>query len=239
MTTQSLELPITQKIYRLTQSLLQRGRKHGWVSVARLMQRRLNVYRYEARLGINTCGWIGKDSISKNPLCLSYEPFDYETIQLAISKLKIDPVLDGFLDYGAGKGRVMAVAAQFPFKRILGVELSPYLTESANQNMRNLKRRVCQGPIEAVVADACDFEVPADISAIFLFNPFCGEVLDRVVARIEESLDRHPRAVSLVHVHFRSAPSPFARSAKFSLNEELPLICREDMSAELYSSRCD
>ncbi len=230
----SLELPLTEKISRFTRYLVTRGRNHGWISVVRLMRRRLNMYWFEAKLGINTRGWIGKESISNNPLCLSYEPFDYETIYAALSKIPIDPQVDGFLDYGAGKGRVMAVAAQYPFKRILGVELSAYLCQAAQRNFTLLKRRVCKGPIEIVTADACDFEVPADITAIFLFNPFCGEVLDRVVARIEASVSRYPREVRVVHVHFKAAPSPFLHLKNFTRLEELPLICREDMSAEMF-----
>jgi predicted RNA methylase len=36
-----------------------------------------------------------------------------------------------FLDYGAGLGRVLILAAMLPFKRVIAVELSPILAAKA------------------------------------------------------------------------------------------------------------
>lgn len=40
-----------------------------------------------------------------------------------------------FLDLGSGKGRMVLSAARFPFRRIIGVELSNDLTAIARRNV--------------------------------------------------------------------------------------------------------
>ena len=40
-----------------------------------------------------------------------------------------------FVDYGSGKGKAMFLAAEYPFKRIVGVEFAPALHEIACKNL--------------------------------------------------------------------------------------------------------
>ncbi len=50
--------------------------------------------------------------------------------------LAIHPVeRTAFVDIGAGKGRAMMLAAEMPFRRIVGVELHPQLAAAARQNL--------------------------------------------------------------------------------------------------------
>src|SRR4051794_21977627 len=41
-----------------------------------------------------------------------------------------------FVDYGSGKGRALLLAAEFPFRRAVGVEFSPELHEAALANFQ-------------------------------------------------------------------------------------------------------
>jgi predicted RNA methylase len=101
-----------------------------------------------------------------------------------------------FIDMGSGKGRVLFVAAEYPFRKVIGVEFSNALHEDALANLKRYKYsgRRC-GDIEAVHADARDFEFPDDNLVIYLFNPFGPEVMERMLANLESSLERHPRHV--------------------------------------------
>jgi cyclopropane fatty-acyl-phospholipid synthase-like methyltransferase len=104
-----------------------------------------------------------------------------------------------FIDVGSGKGRVLFVAAEYPFRKVMGVEFSNALHDDAVANLKRYKfpRRRCTD-IEPVHADAREFEFPNDNLVIYLFNPFGDEVMERMLENLERSLKRHPRHVIVV-----------------------------------------
>ena len=104
-----------------------------------------------------------------------------------------------FIDVGSGKGRVLFVAAEYPFRKVMGVEFSNALHDDAVANLKRYKfpRRRC-ADIEPVHADAREFEFPNDNLVIYLFNPFGEEVMERMLENLERSLERHPRHVIVV-----------------------------------------
>ena len=99
-----------------------------------------------------------------------------------------------FIDVGSGKGRVLFVAAEYPFRKVIGVEFSNALHDDAVANLKRYKfaGRRC-ADIEPVHADAREFEFPDGNLVIYLFNPFGPEVMGRMLANLERSLERHPR----------------------------------------------
>jgi cyclopropane fatty-acyl-phospholipid synthase-like methyltransferase len=104
-----------------------------------------------------------------------------------------------FIDMGSGKGRVLFVAAEYPFRKVIGVEFSNALHDEAVANLKRYKYpgRRC-ADIEPVHVDARDFEFPNDNLVIYLFNPFGPEVMERMLANLEKSLERHPRHAIVV-----------------------------------------
>jgi SAM-dependent methyltransferase len=104
-----------------------------------------------------------------------------------------------FIDVGSGKGRVLFVAAEYPFHKVMGVEFSNALHDDAVANLKRYKfpRRRC-ADIEPVHADAREFEFPNDNLVIYLFNPFGAEVMERMLENLERSLERHPRHAIVV-----------------------------------------
>lgn len=121
---------------------------------------------------------------------------------LALQQLKRLPpaaLQAHFVDYGCGKGRGMAVGMIAGFRRVAGVELMPKLAEVAEVNLKRLRRRFPQTVVHICVGDAAAF-VPGDAPLVaFLYNPFRGETLRRVVARLQEHTQRH--AVWVVYVN--------------------------------------
>jgi SAM-dependent methyltransferase len=104
-----------------------------------------------------------------------------------------------FIDMGSGKGRVLFVAAEYPFRKVIGVEFSNALHDDAVANLKRYKfsGRRC-ADIEPVHVDARDFEFPDDNLVIYLFNPFGPEVMERMLANLERSLEKHPRHAIVV-----------------------------------------
>jgi SAM-dependent methyltransferase len=106
---------------------------------------------------------------------------------------------DTFLDIGCGVGRVVCGAAQYGFRRVIGIDIDARMTELAAQNARQLRHRRC--PVEVINTDATAFTIPDDVTIVFLYNPFQGATLATVMRRLIESADRAPRAVRVAYAN--------------------------------------
>jgi SAM-dependent methyltransferase len=107
-----------------------------------------------------------------------------------------------FVDIGSGKGRALLLAAEYPFRRIVGVEIAPALHEAAHKNVGAWKAKYPDGRvIEARLGDARSFDFPAEPLVVYLFNPLPEAALVGVIARLEQSLLEKPRAAYVVYHH--------------------------------------
>ena len=102
---------------------------------------------------------------------------------------------DGILDYGCGKGAVLALFSHYPFGKIAGIELSAKLVEIARENLRKLKLK----DILLINADATTFKDIDEFNYFYFFNPFQGHIFKCVIDNIIESIHRHPRTVRLLY----------------------------------------
>jgi SAM-dependent methyltransferase len=106
-----------------------------------------------------------------------------------------------FIDMGSGKGRMLLLAAECPFRRILGIEFAAELHRQAVENIaacRGIWLRCRQ--IESVAMDAADFRFPDDNLVLYFFNPFGCATMRRVLEELRTSLKRLPRDVLLVTI---------------------------------------
>lgn len=123
----------------------------------------------------------------------------YQDFKTAIQGMEIRPDRDVFVDYGSGVGAVVLMAALYPFKRVIGVELSKDLSAIAHQLVeRNRRRLRCQN-IELVTTDATAYALPDDVNVIFFYSPFHGSLLVKVFENIRASLARAPRKVTIIY----------------------------------------
>jgi hypothetical protein len=105
-----------------------------------------------------------------------------------------------FIDLGSGKGRTLLMASDYPFRRIIGVELLPALHRTAHDNLSTYTNEAQKCfALETICADATEFAFPAEPTVLFLFNPFPESGLRRVVANLEQSLREDPRAVYVLY----------------------------------------
>jgi SAM-dependent methyltransferase len=105
-----------------------------------------------------------------------------------------------FIDLGSGKGRTLLMASDFPFCRVVGVELLPALNLIAQENLNKYRSdaQKCFA-IESTCADAAGFDFPGEPIVLFLFNPFPESGLRRVIANLEQSLREYPRKVYVLY----------------------------------------
>ncbi len=105
-----------------------------------------------------------------------------------------------FLDLGSGKGRTLLMASDYPFRRIVGVELLPSLHRIAKENLQRYRgeSQKCFS-LESICADATQFSLPEGPLVIYLFNPFPESGLRMLLRNLERSLAEHPRPVYVLY----------------------------------------
>ena len=105
-----------------------------------------------------------------------------------------------FIDFGSGKGRTLLMASDYPFRKIVGVELLPSLHLIAQENI--LKYRSDSQKcfvVESVCGDATEFVFPDEPLLLYLFNPLPESGMRRMLGNLGRSVAEHPRAVFLVY----------------------------------------
>ena len=109
-----------------------------------------------------------------------------------------------FLDVGAGKGRAMMLASQYPFLRVEGVELNPQLAAIAHANFARWGSDPAANalaPLRLHQADATRHPLPPEPTLAYLFHPFEGKLLRRFLRLVTGSLASNPHAFDLVYVN--------------------------------------
>jgi hypothetical protein len=109
-----------------------------------------------------------------------------------------------FLDIGAGKGRALLLASQFPFAAVEGVELNCSLSRIAQSNIDIWLRDAKASPLAPITlhhADATIHPLPKSPTLAFLFHPFEDPVLKRFLKHIETHQSEHPHAFDLMYVN--------------------------------------
>jgi SAM-dependent methyltransferase len=94
-----------------------------------------------------------------------------------------------FIDLGCGKGRATIIASEFPFLRIIGVELSPALAAIARKNAATVERRFPgRPPITVVQSNILEFELPPGKLVFFNYNAFGETIHALLLTKLEASL---------------------------------------------------
>ena len=129
-----------------------------------------------------------------------YQPTDPALFREMMAGLPIEFESFTFVDLGSGKGRTLLMASEYPFRKIVGVELIAELHRAAEENIRayhSPTQRCSQ--IEAVCLDAGEFDFPETPLVLYLFNPLPERALFKLVQRLGKSLAEAPRAVWIVY----------------------------------------
>jgi predicted RNA methylase len=130
----------------------------------------------------------------------------YEPVPVAEFTALLDAVdapLEGFtfVDLGCGMGRALMLATRYPFKQIVGVEVSPALAAIARENVTrwmhshdNLRCR----DVRIVRRDATLWALPAGDLVVFLYNPFGEKSMRRLLDRWSKRTKDH-RLIVIYH----------------------------------------
>jgi SAM-dependent methyltransferase len=191
-------------------------------------ERRLHQWeerRLDRRLGIDTAGSVEPADLMV-PEGDATAGFAYVGTQPRLARLWL-AALPGrrdsftFVDMGSGKGRVLAIAAEAGFARVVGVEFAKELHEVAAANARLLRKRRLS--IEPILGDAGAFEFPEEPIVVYFSNPFRESVMEHVVDNLSASYAALPRPIVVVYEQM-TEERPNRRTRNIELLDRVPFL---------------
>ncbi|WP_438036036.1 SAM-dependent methyltransferase [Sorangium sp. So ce204] len=166
---------------------------------------------FDRRYGVTTSGSVeARDAgiTDENVLtnAIRYVPIPEPVMRHILRTVtkELNPGEFSFVDLGCGWGRAVLIASWFPFKEIIGVEVSPAHCEIANRNIgQYLESRAgdratkCRS-IRVSHANALDFEFPDSNLLIYMFRPFSGSLFRGVLDKLHQFRVKTGRQVLVV-----------------------------------------
>jgi tRNA G46 methylase TrmB len=129
-----------------------------------------------------------------------YQPTEPSLFHEMVTALAIDFRQFTFIDIGSGKGRTLLMAANYPFQRVIGVEIVPELHVAALENITAYKSDSQQCfAIEAHCEDARTFTFPTGSLLLYLFNPLPKAGLMTLLSGLEHALAEQPQPVFVLY----------------------------------------
>jgi hypothetical protein len=171
---------------------------------------RIEGWWFDATRGVRTEGYFAVYQVT---FTVTGEPgYDYlptrpSLVRRVLGRLPVRDLAEyTFVDMGSGKGRVLLVAAEYPFREIRGVE---FIGELHHQAVQNISRYRYPGlrcsDVESVKLDALEYVFPESKLILYLYNPFSPEVVRKVLTNLGKSLAERPRHVVVILVNLESA----------------------------------
>ena len=204
------------------------------------------VHPFDFAYGVDTTGLVWGEALGRSA---GYEGAQYwakgyygiapSAFTAAMETLRLEWPRFAFVDIGCGKGRALLLALRFPFRRVLGVELSPELAAVATENVERFRApwRCRGGRAEVLAADATSFALPAGPLVLFLYHPFARPVMERFLAHVQAAARTERREIVLLYANpelgfLLEATEGLTLLWKFSLG-----LSAEDSAADRFASR--
>lgn len=168
--------------------------------------------RFDRKYGVATSGVVEKAEAGvADPTALAdairYVPIGEPVLRHVLTRAtRVAAPRDvAFVDLGCGKGRALIMASWFPFRSILGIELSPRHAAIAERNVTGHLARP-RGPtprcrdISIACANALHCELPDSDLLVFMYRPFKGQVFQGVLDRLHDHARRTGHRIVIAYV---------------------------------------
>jgi hypothetical protein len=139
------------------------------------------------------------DGVGVNALGTAYVPSPAWAPTAILRGLNIHYNDYTFIDLGSGMGRVVLIAAGFPFRKVVGVEFSPELHRVAGENLARVSASRRAAAIELVWQDAREYVFPPGNCVVYMFNPFQESVMTQVLANLKAAFENGPAELNVIY----------------------------------------
>jgi SAM-dependent methyltransferase len=140
-----------------------------------------------------------------------------------------------FADVGCGKGRVVMLASDLPFRRVIGIDLNAALVSTAQQNLTQwmTKHHACDR-VDVLAVDAMEYPLPEGPMLLYLFNPFDAPLMERFVDRLCSLRRERSAPIDVIYV-FPFHAQFFAQHAEVRLLWQGDVaLSEEDTAADIF-----
>jgi len=159
--------------------------------------------RFDWKYGTDTMRWVDRAALETCSDNRSHSaPYRATKVGPLLQLLnRLDLPRDStFLDIGSGKGRVLLIASQYGFRKVVGIEFSGELCTIARKNVELFFRKAKRlSSIEVIETDATKHHFQAEDRVFFMYNPFDAFILAKVVDNIRRSVEENPRRIWLIY----------------------------------------
>ncbi|MCP4000389.1 MAG: class I SAM-dependent methyltransferase [Gammaproteobacteria bacterium] len=158
---------------------------------------------FDRRHGTNTGGMVPTSELDIDDQSTKWQSNLYlgspaRVTRHLIRSLNIDCSNYTFVDYGSGKGRVLFTAAEFPFRKVVGVEISRALHKSAERNLISYVGEALKSSIELWCGDARKYTLADDNLVLFMYHPFGPDILKEMLIHIQAAGEQNPERRILI-----------------------------------------
>ena len=184
------------------------------MSSARTAPNRDALHPFDKKFGTDTGGYLGPEDLvtgqANDALNYGYSAIAPSVLREAFVRWRETlPAVSGrvgaysFVDVGAGKGRALFLAAELPFRKIIGAELNPRLARIAEQNLARWRRVTrSKAAIRVLQQDALKFRWPRTPLLVYLYNPFDCSLVAQLAERLAAAAQGNgSRVADLLYVN--------------------------------------
>lgn len=107
-----------------------------------------------------------------------------------------------FVDVGSGKGKILYYAAQYAFRKYIGIEISERLVSISRNNFARLNLTFSYELLDRDVRLLDPAEL-SEADVAYLYNPFSAGILDDFLAKLVLSIRIRKRTIYLVYCNAR------------------------------------
>ena len=159
---------------------------------------------FDRRYGIDTQepiepGFSGAFPDSEK-FAVEYEPIHLHVLKDMFQYIDSDLTDTTYIDLGSGKGRSLFMASELSFNKIIGVEFSKELHEIASNNIIRFRQNTNnETDISVYEMDVTQFDFPKSNLVIFLYNPFFGKVMKKVLEKMEQFIKNENYTIKILY----------------------------------------
>jgi SAM-dependent methyltransferase len=158
------------------------------------------IHPFDLKYGTDTSGYLSPEELV-NGKSNDAHNFGYSAIAPSVFReacrrwRETLPAVSGrieaytFVDVGAGKGRGLLLAAELPFRKVIGVELNEELVRISQRNVARwspFEKRMAKpkAKIRVFQQDAAYFRWPRTPLLVYLYNPFACSLVAEMAANL-------------------------------------------------------
>ncbi|MBV9202261.1 MAG: class I SAM-dependent methyltransferase [Alphaproteobacteria bacterium] len=149
--------------------------------------------RFDSKYGVDTQMPVALADLETNApgarFANRYQGTPIAFLHRLIRRLEINRERFTFIDLGSGKGRVLLIAGQYPFKAVIGVEFSKTLHDIALRNIGKFRSAgASRTDLTSINMDAEEFDFSRFTDKlVFCYNSFGAGLMIRVLDNLEIS----------------------------------------------------